>query len=89
MTFGKFADYILAMETMTSLLRKNVNRQSSTFYEDLYFLRIFMHRYSLKHIIENRCLSLALVMKTFVEMMSFYLHIDVRSMSSSFLLVLK
>ena len=34
-------------------------------------------------------LSLALVMKAFVEMMSFYSHIDVRSMSSSFLLVLK
>ena len=55
MTSGKFEDYILAMETMTSLLRKNVSRQSSTFYEDLYFLRIFMHRYSHKNIIENRC----------------------------------
>ena len=60
MTSGKFEDYILAMETMTSLLEKNVNRQSSTFYQDLYLLRILMNRYTPKHIIENRCFIISI-----------------------------
>ena len=53
----------------------------------LVFLRILMHRYSLQQIIKNCCFFISI--KTFVEMLSFYPHIVMRSMSSSFLLVMQ